>query len=172
MELGFLDDHFWTQKCIFCQFFWLQHGGHTPMGLWFTDSPCCTTHISLLKIQYTEGVFWGENWPNWCLKKSGKLFFSKKIKTSIQSGIHKGPMQAFTALCRTKIVAATAILWQVFFLEIFFRFPPRKQSYTKKIPKKPIAPFHYDPNPTFKAVKTMYTFLALFLQKIYHPLPE
>ena len=25
----------------------------------------------------------------------------------------------------------------------------------QKIPKKPIAPFHHDPNPTFKAIKTM-----------------
>ena len=42
-------------------------------------------------------------------KNPGNYFFKKKFKVAIQSGIHKGPMQAFTALCRTKIVAATAI---------------------------------------------------------------
>ena len=43
-------------------------------------------------------------------KKIREILVLKKIKITIQSGIHKGPMQAFTALCRTKIVAATAIL--------------------------------------------------------------
>jgi len=57
-------------------------------------------------------------------------------------------------------------------LEIFFRFSPINQSYTKNFPKKTIAPLKHYQNPTFKAIKTMYTFLALFLQKIYHPLPE
>ena len=53
-------------------------------------------------------------------KKSGKLFFSKKMKISIQSGIQKAPMQAFTALCRTKIVAATVIQRQAGFFGDFF----------------------------------------------------
>ena len=31
------------------------------------------------------------------------------MKVVIQPGIYQGPIQAFTALCSTKIVAATAI---------------------------------------------------------------
>ena len=30
---NFFDENFCGQKWIFCQFFWLLHGGHTPMGL-------------------------------------------------------------------------------------------------------------------------------------------
>ena len=44
------------------------------------------------------------------LKKIREIFiFKKKIRPIIQLGIYQGPTQAFTALCSTKIVAATAI---------------------------------------------------------------
>ena len=109
----------------------------------------------MLKIQYTEGVFWGENVM---FKKIREfLFFKKKLKSpfNVQSGIHNGPIQAFTALCRTKIVAATVIQRQPVFLEIFFRFSPINLVSTKNFAKKPIAPLKHYPNPTFKAIKTM-----------------
>ena len=53
-------------------------------------------------------------------KNPGNYFFQKKMKISIQSGIQKAPMQAFTALCRTKIVAATVIQRQAGFFGDFF----------------------------------------------------
>ena len=43
------------------------------------------------------------------LKNPGNFYFQKKIKVTIQPGIYQGPIQAFTALCSTKIVAATDI---------------------------------------------------------------
>ena len=42
-------------------------------------------------------------------KNPGKRIFLKKKNFIIQSGMKKRPMQAFTALCRTKIVAATPV---------------------------------------------------------------
>ena len=41
------------------------------------------------------------------LKNPGNFYFPKKIKVTIKPGIYQGPIQAFTALCSTKIVAAT-----------------------------------------------------------------
>ena len=42
-------------------------------------------------------------------KKSGKKDIFEEKNFIIQSGMKKRPMQAFTALCRTKIVAATPV---------------------------------------------------------------
>ena len=57
---------------------------------------------------YRGGIL-GWKLPNFMFKKIREIIKKKQKKNSIQSGIHKGPMQALTALCRTKIVAATAI---------------------------------------------------------------
>ena len=84
--------------------------------------------------------------PCWSQKNSKPAFNQASIKV----------------LCKLLQHSVGPKLWPLqqfndrYFLgEIFFRFPPRNQCSTKKFPKKPIAPFHHDPNPTFKAIKTM-----------------
>ena len=66
--------------------------------------------ISRIFVNITLGNFHPKNCPIACLENPGNLVFVKKFKVTIPSGIQKAPMQAFTALCGTKIMAATAIL--------------------------------------------------------------
>ena len=71
-------------------------------------------------LNITLGHFWVRKLPKVMLIKMREIIFKKKIKNSIQSGIQKAPMQAVTALCRTKIVAATVIQRQAGFFGDFF----------------------------------------------------
>ena len=85
-------------------------------------------HLRTLRLTPNEvssgpgGVMWRKNgqkrWKNGqngqneqisSKKKSGKKDIFEEKNFIIQSGMKKRPMQAFTALCRTKIVAATPV---------------------------------------------------------------
>ena len=85
-------------------------------------------HLRTLRLTPNEvssgpgGVMWRKNgqkrWKNGrngqneqisSKKKSGKKDIFEEKNFIIQLGMKKRPMQAFTALCRTKIVAATHV---------------------------------------------------------------
>ena len=78
---------------------------HKP-GDQYTNCSLIKTSKHYIKYVVVTSI---EGWKIFMLKKSGKFLFKKKIKPIIQLGIYQGPTQAFTALCSTKIEAATAI---------------------------------------------------------------